>query len=57
MNAFAFIDGDWKAIKSAHCFHEGIGFVKLYSIRAHDGDDWKVMELGKELHLVGASND
>jgi hypothetical protein len=57
MNAYAFVDGDWTAIKSAYCFHEGIGFVKLYSIRAHDGDDWKVIELGKELHLVGASND
>lgn len=57
MNAHAFVDGEWKPIKAAYCFHEGIGFVKLYSIRAHNGSDWQVVELQKELHLVGAAND
>ena len=57
MNALAFIDGDWQVIKSAYSFHEGIGFVKLYSIRAHNGSGWTVVELDKELSLVGAKND
>lgn len=57
MNAFAFVDGDWKTIKSAYSFHEGIGFVKLYSIKAHNGVDWKVIELGDARHLVGAENE
>ncbi len=57
MNAHAFVDNQWKTIKSAYSFHEGIGFVKLYSIRAHDGVAWKVIELDKELSLVGIQND
>jgi hypothetical protein len=57
MNGYAFVDGAWKSIKSAYCFHEGIGFVKLYSIHAHDGLGWKVIELDKELSLAGASNE
>jgi hypothetical protein len=54
MNGYAFVNGVWESIKSAYCFHEGIGFVKLYSIKAHDGNDWKVIELDNSRQLVGA---
>lgn len=57
MNAFAFIDGEWKQARSVYCFHEGIGFVKLHSIKVFSNGEWRVVEeqpVNRE--LIGAVN-
>lgn len=54
MSAFAFVDGEWKPIIKASAFHEGIGFVELYSIKVFQEGEWKVMNLGSDLReLIG----
>jgi hypothetical protein len=55
MNAFAFDGDSWQKIKSAYMFHEGIGFVKLVSIRAFTNGEWHVVQVGVESkELIGA---
>ena len=43
--AFAFTNDGWKQIKAAYTFHHGFGFVKLNSVRVHDGTNWVTIEL------------
>ena len=43
--AFAFDGVEWQKIKAAYAFHHGIGFVKLNSVRVHDGTNWLTVEL------------
>lgn len=55
MNAHAFVDGGWHRIRRAFCFHEGIGFVELYSIRVFAEGKWIVVGLSEDQRvLVGA---
>lgn len=55
MNAHAFIDGAWHRIRRAYCFHAGIGFVELYSIKVFNEGEWIVVGSSEDQRvLVGA---
>jgi hypothetical protein len=47
-----FSDGEWKVVKSAYIYHEGIGFVTMSSIRCFANGEWQVVSVG-EKELVG----
>lgn len=50
---FAFFDGEWRRVQSVSAYHEGIGFVKLNSVKVFDGTDWLIVDFdGQGARLV-----
>ena len=41
----AWHNGEWVAVKNVYAFHHGIGYVKLQSIKVHDGQNWVVCNI------------
>jgi len=57
MSAHVFMDGKWRTTSAVYCFHEGIGFVKLHSIKVFSDGQWRVVEqLSDTKKLVGVTN-
>jgi len=48
MSLYAYCDGEWKKVVKVHSFHEGIGFVELFSVNIFHDDLWKVVPLNAE---------
>lgn len=42
---FAFDGNAWREVSAIYSFHYAIGFVKLNSVRVHDGTNWLTVEL------------
>ena len=52
-NLFAFFDGEWRRVQSVSAYHDGIGFVKLNSVKVFDGADWLIIDFdGHGMRLV-----
>lgn len=54
MSAFAFDGEEWRVIKTAYIYHEGIGFVTMASIRCFTDGEWRVVSVG-DRELIGAN--
>ena len=53
INCFVWADGEWVKPKHVHIFHEGIGFVPIYSLKVFDGSRWRVAELSHSPEMAG----
>lgn len=56
MTVHAFADNKWNNVKNVFCFHAGIGFVKLYSLKVFSDGEWKIMEVSHNRDLVGSNH-
>lgn len=42
--SFVYINNSWIPVKAIYAYHDNIGFVKLNSVKVHDGTSWVTIE-------------